>query len=121
MMSSRAQAAKHMREVLRMNDIKIKVKKSELEYCFKADNYDEFHRRFNQLADIMYQRFINELTMEQLKKATVHNIYGYIDTDMAYSNCKQKISSIYGVCCKDNTAMTKINKRFGIAKRGNSK
>lgn len=41
-----------------MNDIKIKVKKSELEYCFKADNYDEFHRRFNQLADILYQRFI---------------------------------------------------------------
>ena len=40
-----------------MNDIKIKVKKSELEYCFKADNYDEFHRRFNQLVDIMYQRF----------------------------------------------------------------
>ena len=82
-----------------MNDIKIKVKKAELEYCFKADNYDEFQRRLNQLADIMYQRFINELTIEQLKKAMVNNIYGYIDTDI----------------------LTKTNKRYGIAKRGNSK
>lgn len=45
----------------------------------------------------------------------------YIDTDLAYAERKQKISSIYGVCCKDNTTKTKINKRFGIAKRGNSK
>lgn len=104
-----------------MNDIKIKVKKSELEYCFKADNYDEFHRRFNQLADILYQRFINELTIEQLKKSMINNIYGYIDTDLEYAERKQKISSVYGVCCKDNTTKTKINKRFGIAKRGNSK
>lgn len=93
-----------------MNDIKIKVKESELEYCFKADNYDEFHRRFNQLADIMYQRFIDELAIEQLKKAMVNNIYGYIDTDMTY-----------GVSCRDNRILTKINKRYGIAKRGNSK
>ena len=110
-----------MREVLKMNDIKIKVKKSELEYCFKADNYDEFHRRINQLADIMYQRFINELTIEQLKKATVNNIYGYIDTDLAYDERKQKISSVYGVCCRDNSTLTKINKHLAIAKRGNSK
>lgn len=103
-MCSRVQAAKHMREVLRMNDIKIKVKKSELEYCFKADNYDEFHRRFNQLVDIMYQRFINELTIEQLKKAMVNNIYGYIDTDLAYAERKQKISSVYGVCAKRGKA-----------------
>lgn len=58
-----------------MNDIKIKIKKSELEYCFKADNYDEFHRRFNQLADILYQRFINELTIEQLKEVLRHEIH----------------------------------------------
>lgn len=64
-----------MREVLKMNDIKIKIKKSELEYCFKADNYDEFHRRFNQLADILYQRFINELTIEQLKEVLRHEIH----------------------------------------------
>lgn len=83
-----------MREVLKMNDIKIKVKKCELDYCFKADNYDEFYRRFNQLADIMYQRFINELAKEQLKKAKVNNIYGYIDTDMVYAERKQKISSV---------------------------
>lgn len=82
MTCSRAQAAKHMREVLKMNDIKIKVKKSELEYCFKAD--------------ILYQRFINE----QLKKSIVNNIYGYIDTDLAYAKHKQKVSSIYGVCAK---------------------
>ena len=110
-----------MREESKMNDIKIKVKKSEVEYCFKADNYDEFHRRFNQLADNMYQRFINELAIEQLKKAMVNNIYGYIDTDLAYAERKQKISSVYGVCCRDNTILTKINKRFGIAKRGNSR
>lgn len=109
-----------MLEVLKMNDIKIKVKKDELVYCFKADNYEEFHRRFNQLADIMYQRFINELTKEQLKKSMINNIYGYIDTDMTYAKRKQKISSVYGVCCRDNTILTKINKRFGIAKRGNS-
>lgn len=83
-----------------MNDIKIKVKKSEVEYCFKADNYDEFHRRFIQLADIMYQRFINELTIEQLKKSMINSIYGYIDTDMTYVKRKQKISSVYGVCAK---------------------
>lgn len=82
-----------------MNDIKIKMKKSELEYCFKADNYDEFCRRINQLADILYQRIINEMTKEQLKKAMVNNIYGYIDTDI----------------------VTKTNKRYLIAKRGNSK
>ena len=110
-----------MREVLKMNDIKIKVKKTELEYCFKADNYDEFHRRFNQLVDIMYQRFIYELTIESLKKAIVNNNYGYIDTDIAYAESKQKISSVYGVSCRDNRILTKINKRYGIAKRGNSK
>lgn len=37
----------------------------------------------------------------------------YIDTDLAYAERKQKISSVYGVCCKDNTTKTKINKRFG--------
>lgn len=120
-MCSRAQVAKHMREVLKMNDIKIKVKKSEVEYCFKADNYDEFRRRYNQLADIMYQRFIYELGIEQLKKAMVNGIYGYIDTDMAYAERKQKISSVYGVSCRDNRTLTKTNKRYGIAKRGNSK
>lgn len=73
-----------------MNDIKIKVKKSEVEYCFKADNYDEFHRRFNQLVDIMYQRFEDELAIEQLKKTMVNNIYGYIDTDMAYARGVKK-------------------------------
>ena len=104
-----------------MNDIKIKVKKSEVEYCFKADNYDEFHRRFNQLVGIMYQRFEDELAIEQMKKAMVNNIYGYIDTDMAYAERKQKISSAYGVCCRDNRTLTKTNKRYGIAKRGNSK
>lgn len=104
-----------------MNDIKIKVKKSEVEYCFKADNYDEFHRRFNQLVDIMSQRFIDELTIESLKKAIVNNNYGYIDTDMVYAERKQKISSVYGVSCRDNRTLTKINKRYGIAKRGNSK
>ena len=103
-----------------MNDIKIKVKKDEIVYCFKADNYEEFHRRYIQLADIMYQRFINELTVEQLKKSMINSIYDYIDTDMAYAKRKQKISSVYGVCCRDNTILTKINKRFGIAKRGNS-
>lgn len=101
-----------------MNDIKIKVKKSEIEYCFKADNYDEFHRRFIQLADIMYQRFIVELSIEQLKKAIVNNNYGYIDTDMAYAESKQKISSVYGVSCRDTRILTKINKRYGIAKKG---
>lgn len=76
------QALKHMQGVFIMTDVKIKVKKAELEYCFKAENYDEFQRRFNQLADIMYQRFINELTEKQLKDAMLNSIYGYIDTDM---------------------------------------
>lgn len=67
---------------------------------------------------IMYQRFINELTIEQLKKTMVNNIYGYIDTDMTYAECKQKISSVYGVSCRDNRILTKTNKRYGIAKKG---
>lgn len=74
-----------MQGVYIMTDVKIKVKKEEVEYCFKAENYDEFHKRLNQLADIMYQRFIVELTEEQLKKALINNIYGYIDTDMVRS------------------------------------
>jgi hypothetical protein len=94
-----------MQEVLKMNDIKIKVKKDEVVYCFKADNYDEFHRRFIQLADIMYQRFIDELTKEQLKKSMINSIYGYIDTDMTYAKRKQKISSVYGVCAKHKRGM----------------
>lgn len=70
-----------MQGVFIMTDVKIKVKKEEVIYCFKAENYDEFHKRLNQLADIMYQRFINELTEKQLKKAMINTIYGYIDTD----------------------------------------
>lgn len=39
-------------------------------------------------------------------------------SDMVYTECKQKISSVYGVSCRDNRILTKTNKRYGIAKRG---
>lgn len=66
---------------------------------------------------------------EELKmnKECIKNMYPstmkkeYIDTDLAYAEYKQKISSVYGVCCRDNRQLTKINKRFGVAKRSNSK
>lgn len=58
-----------------MNDlIKITVKKSELEYCFKAENYAEFERRFNDLKDIMYQRFINAITKRDIMRVSEYII-----------------------------------------------
>lgn len=49
------------------NDIKITVKKSELEYCFKADNVDDFENRFDALKDIIRQRLTNEISKRQIK------------------------------------------------------
>lgn len=62
---------------------------------------------------------MNKDCIKQMYPSTM--ITGYIDTDMVYAECKQKISSVYGVSCRDNRILTKINKRYGIAKRGNSK
>lgn len=51
-----------------MNDlIKITVKKSEIEYCFKADNVEEFEKRFDELKDIIRQRLTNEITKRDIK------------------------------------------------------
>lgn len=74
-----------MQGVYIMTDVKIKVKKTEIEYCFKAENYDEFQRRFNQLVDIMYQRFINELTMKQVKESMFSSFYGHAIIDSVRS------------------------------------
>lgn len=51
----------------RTDDIKISVKKSEIEYCFKADNVEEFEKRFDALKDIIRQRLTNEITKQQVK------------------------------------------------------
>lgn len=47
--------------------IKITVKKSELEYCFKAENVEEFEKRFDTLKEIIRQRLINEITKRDIK------------------------------------------------------
>jgi len=44
-----------------MDNIKITVKKSEIEYCFKADNVEEFEKRYDALKEIIRQRLINEI------------------------------------------------------------
>lgn len=54
--------------------IKITVKRSELEYCFKAINYDDFVKRFDFLKDIMAQRFINELSKRDIKRMSEYII-----------------------------------------------
>lgn len=48
-------------------DIKITVKKSELEYCFKADNVEEFEKRFDALKEIIRQRLINEISKRDIR------------------------------------------------------
>ena len=47
--------------------IKITVKKSELEYCFKAENVEEFEKRFDALKEIIRQRLINEISKRDIK------------------------------------------------------
>lgn len=49
------------------DEIKVTVKKSELEYCFKADNVAEFEKRFDTLKDIIRQRLTNEITKRDIK------------------------------------------------------
>lgn len=51
----------------RTADIKISVKKSEIEYCFKADNVEEFEKRFDTLKDLIRQRLTNEITKQGIK------------------------------------------------------
>lgn len=58
----------------RTADIKISVKKSEIEYCFKADNVDEFEKRFDALKDIIRQRLTNELTKRSIKSISEYII-----------------------------------------------
>lgn len=50
-----------------MDNIKITVKKSELEYCFKADNVEEFEKRFDALKEIIRQRLINEISKRDIR------------------------------------------------------
>lgn len=50
-----------------MDNIKIKVKKSEIEYCFKADNVEEFEKRFDALKEIIRQRLINEISKRDIR------------------------------------------------------
>lgn len=47
--------------------IKITIKKSELEYCFKAENVEEFEKRFDTLKEIIRQRLINEISKRDIK------------------------------------------------------
>lgn len=47
--------------------IKITVKKSELEYCFKAENVEEFEKRFDTLKEIISHRLINEISKRDIK------------------------------------------------------
>lgn len=51
----------------RTADIKITVKKSELEYCFKAENVEEFEKCFDVLKAIIMQRLINEISKRDIK------------------------------------------------------
>lgn len=50
-----------------MDNIKITVKKSEIEYCFKADNVEEFEKRFDALKEIIRQRLINEISKRDIR------------------------------------------------------
>lgn len=50
-----------------MDNIKITVKKSEIEYCFKADNVEEFEKRFDALKEIIRQRLIIEISKRDIR------------------------------------------------------
>lgn len=75
MTCSRAQAAKHMREELKMKfdnvTIKVPISKERLLYCFKADTVEEFDRRIEQLKEYVQSyielEFSKELCREVLK------------------------------------------------------
>ncbi len=80
MMCSRAQAAKHMQEVLKMKfdnvTIKVPISKERLLYCFKADTVEEFDRRLEQLKEYVQNyielEFSKELCREVIQKNEIH-------------------------------------------------
>ena len=79
-MFSRAQAAKHMREVLKMKfdnvTIKVPISKERLLYCFKADTVEEFDRRLEQLKEYVQSyielKFSKELCREVIQTNEIH-------------------------------------------------
>lgn len=77
MTCSRAQAAKHMREVLKMNfdkvTIKVPISKERLIYCFKADTIEEFERRLEQLKEYVQNYIENEFSKELCKEVIQKN------------------------------------------------
>ena len=61
-----------MREVLKMKfdnvTIKVPISKERLLYCFKADTYEEFERRYERLANVIQKKIENELCKEVMKE-----------------------------------------------------
>lgn len=63
-----------------MNEyIKIMIDKTDVLYCFQANSYEEFEKRFNNLKFLLSQRFQNEMLRKVCKYERIFlmkEIYG---------------------------------------------